>query len=174
MFSFSTMILEWCCFVASIFVASFVETNDALALPLFTRSFLSLSLSLSENALVEKWVFAMRVVVSIYLPRIKYAHATTTKNQTNETTKTVFEFFLKPKKNSLFLDWFSLSFDSSNASSNFSSLFALVLFHLVCANTFDSLFSCSCLQFYPKKNAATRERTREVFLLTQIIEHTPT
>jgi len=34
----------------------------------------------------------MRVVVSIYLPRIKYAHATTTKNQTNETTKTEEKF----------------------------------------------------------------------------------
>ncbi len=40
------MILERCRFVALIFVASFVETNDALALPLFTRSFLSLSLSM--------------------------------------------------------------------------------------------------------------------------------
>jgi hypothetical protein len=142
-----------------------------LALPLFTRSFLSLSLSLSENALVEKWVFAMRVVVSIYLPRIKYAHATTTKNQTNETTKTVFEFFLKPKKNSLFLDWFSLSFDSSNASSNFSSLFALVLFHLVCANTFDSLFLLFVSAVIQKKRRDER-KNREVFLLTQIIEHT--
>lgn len=168
MFSFSTMILERCCFVALIFVASFVETNDALALPLFTHSFLSLSLY--ENALVEKWVFVMRVV-RIYLPRIKYAHATTTKNQTNETTllRRSFWIFFEPKIFSrlLFsLFWllkcflkFFLSFCTSFVSLGLCQHFWLTFLARVCS--------------YPKKTPTTR-KNREVFLLTQIIEHTPT
>ena len=148
MFSFSTMILECCCF-ASIFVASFVETNDALALPLFTHSFLSLSLS--ENALVEKWVFVMRVV-RIYLPRIKYAQATTTPPdpQRDDTWREVFEFFLKTKIH--FLDF--LFVETPLCFLKFF-LFA-VLFHLVPTH-FWRTFARVCS--YPKKRRRSRERT---------------
>ena len=165
------MILERCRFVALIFVASFVETNDALALPLFTRSFLSLSLSLSlyENALVEKWVFVMRVV-RIYLPRIKYAHATTTKNQTNETTllRRSFWIFFEPKIHFFSIDFLSL------LTPLLPQIFPLFLRFCFTwfVPTLLTHFSCSCLQL-SKKNAATR-KNREVFLLTQIIEHTHT
>ena len=80
MFSFSTMILECCCCCfASIFVASFVETIDALALPLFTHSFLFLS----ENALVvEKLVF-VRVIECIFT-----AHKVRASNNNDSTRPT--------------------------------------------------------------------------------------
>ena len=143
MFSFSTMILE-CCF-ASIFVASFVETNDALALPLFTHSFLSLSLSLkmlslkSEYSRWEWWV---------YIYRVKSTRKQQRLHQTNETTTE--EKFLNFFWNQNSLPRFSLS-----RLLCFLKFFLFaVLFHLV--PTLLTHF-CSCLQL-SKKNAGVREK----------------
>lgn len=133
MFSFSTMILECCCCCfASIFVASFVETIDALALPLFTHSFLFLS----ENALVvEKLVF-VRVIECIFT-----AHKVRASNNNDSTRQTeersvVSSFlnflFLKPKFfASLLSSIFFLSTDTplflSASHQNFSFCFCFTL-----------------------------------------------
>ena len=125
MFSFSTMILECCCCCfASIFVASFVETIDALALPLFTHSFLFLS----ENALVvEKLVF-VRVIECIFT-----AHKVRASNNNDSTVSSFLNFlFLKPKFfASLLSSIFFLSTDTplflSASHQNFSFCFCFTL-----------------------------------------------